>query len=69
MNSLHNILKKMLHRSTCTQNAETHFFYNFFMDRAHNRRIVESQARALGLTDLAQRDPDYYHATFVNNDV
>ena len=52
----------MLPRSTCTQNAETHFFYNFLMDRAHNRRIVENQARALGLTDLTKRDPDYYHA-------
>ena len=33
-------------RSTCTQNAETHLFYNVVvMDRAHNRRIVARSSK------------------------
>ena len=46
-------------RSTCTQNAETHLFYNVVvMDRAHNRRIVAKQAKAVKKT-IGNRHPDY----------
>lgn len=48
-------------RSTCTQRAETHLFYNVcVMDRAHNRRIVTRQVNSLQLTD-PQRHPDYFY--------
>ena len=38
-------------RTTCTQNAETHLLYNWVvMDRAHNRRIVQSAQGCLRMT-------------------
>ena len=56
-----NAITDFFNRSTCTQNLETHYFYNFLMDRAHNKRIVEGQAKAAGVDDVTKRHPDYYH--------
>ena len=35
------------------------------MDRAHNKRIVEGQAKAAGVDDVTKRHPDYYHIVWI----
>ena len=58
------LVKKLL-RSTCTQKAETHVFYNaVIMDRAHNRQIVKKQLAKLGISENFTRHNEYKFLTF-----
>ena len=53
------------YRSTCTQRADTHLFYNaVIMDRAHNRNIVKNQLNTLERKENISRHPDYKFLQF-----
>ena len=55
------------YRSTCTQRPETHLFYNaVIMDRAHNRRLVGKQLKALETRRNIKRDPEYMFVQYDN---
>ena len=58
---MYTTIYEYISRTTCTQNLETHVLYNWvIMDRAHNRRLVEKQAKDLQV-DMFSRDPDYLY--------
>ena len=53
------------YRSTCTQRADMHMFYNaVIMDRSHNRKIVKNQLDTLGRKENISRHPDYKFLQF-----
>merc|ERR1712179_360483 len=63
--SLNNSRNQKRLRSTCTQRAETHIFYNaVIMDRAHNRQIVKTQLANVGKSGPFSRHAEYKFLQF-----